>query len=135
MNVWGKICKFIFACLLLFVLFLLVLHLFYYPHIFYRYMDHLSDPEACQIRVLELDFELGEEQREELAGLIKELKYSSAYGPCLLSENIFHGPAGATYTILASSPEGEPMLFYIQDYKTSKAGFSTKARHCQSVTG
>lgn len=120
----------LYICLLLIVLALLTLYLVYYPHVFYRYLDTLPDASVFQIEVHNNSdrLELEETQRAELLGLMKELKYGSAYGPCTLSEEYFGAPAGAVYYIYVHSSEAkEHQRFVIQTYDSSHTGFFYKS--------
>lgn len=81
MNLRRTVHKPIRARLFLFVHSPLPFYLFYYPHVSYRYMDHLLDTETYRVEVCnEPELEMGEEQREELLGLMRGLKYGFTYG-------------------------------------------------------
>lgn len=68
-------------------------------------MDHPLDTEMYRAEVYnESELEMAEEQREELLGLMRELKYGFAYGPCSLAERYFDAPVGADLAPFVTLP-------------------------------
>lgn len=123
----AKIRRLLCGCLLLLFFAWLAYYRTYYPRAFYRYLDALPDPKACQVEVVYGSGEkwkLDEAQRAELFGLMKELEYYFAYGPRLSSKQT---PSSAGYTIYIYLTNEETLSPFVRRGDIPCSGFFCKS--------